>query len=182
MKAITDIETGGFSKEKNGLCEIGMIAINENNIEVDSLSMLIKPYEKPLHLQDFKNQLVSYKDSAMSVNGLTVGELINDGVDARKACEMIVEFITKNNITSFIGHNIESFDKKWLLYFFSRFSSYDLTELSVTECTMKIAKDKLSLKSYSLGSLCEYFNVINDDSHRAIGDCRATLDIYKQLI
>lgn len=30
MKAIIDIETGGFSITKNGVCEIGMLVIDDN--------------------------------------------------------------------------------------------------------------------------------------------------------
>ncbi|MFT5450537.1 MAG: DNA polymerase-3 subunit epsilon [Enterobacterales bacterium] len=182
MKAVTDIETGGFSKEKNGLCEIGMIAIDDNNIEVDSLNVLIKPYKRARAIQEYRDELVTYKDDAMAVNGITIEQLLNDGIEPEEACSMIVDFIKKNGITSFIGHNIEAFDKKWLLYFFSRFSEYDFKELLEVECTMKISKDKLELDSYSLSYLCNHFGIINEDAHRAVGDCRATLEVYRMLI
>lgn len=181
-KGVIDIETGGYSKEKNGLCEIGIIAIDENNVEVGSLSILIKPYERPLELQESVGQLVSYKDDAMAVNGLKVEDLISEGVTPEVACEMICDFLLEHEIMSFIGQNIEAFDKKWLLYFFDRFSNNKLDGVFLeTECTMKMAKAKLTLDSYSLDSLCEHFGVVNEESHRAVGDCRATLEVYNRL-
>lgn len=36
-------------------------------------------------------------------------------------------------------------------------------------------------KSNTLESVCEYFGVVNPDSHRALGDCYATLEVYKKL-
>jgi len=80
MKAVIDIETGGFSKEKNGICEIGIIAVDENNIETGSLNVLINPYTRPLEFQEEPNQLVSYKDDAMAVHGITLDELLHCGL------------------------------------------------------------------------------------------------------
>ncbi len=181
-KAVIDIETGGYNKEKNGLCEIGIIAIDEHHNEIDSLSVLIKPYERETHLQEFEGQLVSYKDQAMEVNGLTVDQLLKDGVEPEEACAMIDYFLESNHVESFIGQNIDRFDRPWLAYFFGRFFQPSPIMFDETECTMKIAKEQLDLKSYSLEALCNHFDIVNEESHRAVGDCRATLEIYKRLI
>lgn len=182
-KAVIDIETGGYSKEKNGLCEIGIIAIDEHHNEIDSLSILIKPYERERSIQEFEGELVSYKDQAMNVNGLTVDQLIKDGVEPEEACQQIEYFLMKNgSIRDFIGHNIDKFDSPWLNYFFGRFLQPLPIMFDETEDTMKIAKEQLSLDSYSLESLCNHFDIVNEESHRAVGDCRATLEIYKRLI
>ncbi len=70
MIAFIDIETGGFSIEKNGVCEIFTVVIPETpdmtNIDYHCL---IKPYKRPN-----SDELVSYKNDAMAVNGIKVEE------------------------------------------------------------------------------------------------------------
>jgi len=39
----------------------------------------------------------------------------------------------------------------------------------------------LSLESYSLDALCKHYGIVNNDCHRALGDCFATLELLKKL-
>jgi DNA polymerase III epsilon subunit-like protein len=176
MKGFLDIETGGFSKEKNGLCEIALVATNENLEVVDVFHCLIKPYKRA-----GSDELVSYKDDAMAVNGLTVERLIEEGIDVFKAMDELSVFIKKHNITEIIGHNSKVFDIPWTNYVIGIYGPITLNGLSQDD-TMIIAKRKLNLPSYSLPNLLKFFDIENTDAHTAKGDALATLELYKKLI
>lgn len=178
MKGFLDIETGGFSITKNGICEIALIAVDHDLNYVDTFHCLIKPYTRA----DDTDELVSYKDDAMAVNGLTVQKLIDLGVNAEVAAELLYNFIIKHGIVEIIGHNSKVFDIPRIKYLLQRFMSIDLTPLINEHDTMHIAKNKLSLPSYSLPALLEHFAIINTNAHSAAGDALATYELYKKLI
>ena len=57
MKGFIDIETSGFSITKNAVCEIALIAVNDNHEIVDTFHSLILPYKR-----EDSDELCSYKD------------------------------------------------------------------------------------------------------------------------
>ncbi len=176
MKAFLDIETGGFSITKNGLCEIALIAVDEQLNIVDTFQCLIKPYKR-----EGSDELVSYKDDAMSVNGLTVEELEKYGFHIVDAMFAAAEFIKKNQIDTIIGHNSKVFDIPWFNYLYSKFGPETLDGMNQDD-TMLITKKKLNLPSYSLKNVLIHFGIKNNNPHRALGDATATLELYKKLI
>jgi DNA polymerase-3 subunit alpha (Gram-positive type) len=177
MKAFLDIETGGFSISKNGICEIAIIVVDEQLKPVDTFHTLIKPYTRADDTEEF----VSYKDDAMAINGLTIDLLINEGVDVKAAITNLVLFLIKWNVITLIGHNSRVFDIPRIQHLVSRFyDNYQYFEYE-SEDTMLIAKEKLNLSSYSLENLCNHFGIINTDKHSAKGDAFATIELYKRL-
>lgn len=176
MKAIIDIETGGFSKEKNGICEIGMLIIDDQYRVIGQYSALIKPYQR-------KNtqELVSYQDKAMAVHGITMDMLNDSGMNPYDVVECIEVLISMYGIDVFIGHSIDKFDKPWINYFFKMYTCM-ANQILNTEDTLTMAKELLpGLTSHSLPNLCKHFGITNHSSHRAMGDCMATLEVYKIL-
>jgi DNA polymerase III epsilon subunit-like protein len=178
MKGFLDIETGGFSITKNGICEIALIAVNHQNEIFATFHTLIKPYTR----EEGFEELVSYKDDAMAINGLTVEKLIEEGSDVEIAAEQLYNFIIQHDIIEIIGHNSKVFDVPRIKYLLQRFMSVDLTPLINENDTMIIAKQKLNLPSYKLEVLCAHFGILNTDSHTAKGDAKATFELYKKLI
>jgi DNA polymerase III epsilon subunit-like protein len=176
MKAFLDIETGGYSKEKNGLCEIALVAVNDQLEVVDVFHCLIKPYKR-----EGSDELVSYKDEAMEVNGLTVERLIEEAIDIVDAMFSVYNFIKKNNIDTIVGHNSKIFDIPWATYLCVTKTLHILVGMK-QEDTKDIAKRKLNLPSYSLPNLLKFFKIENTDAHTAKGDALATLELYKKLI
>lgn len=174
-KAIIDLETGGFSITKNGVCEIAMLIIDDSMNVVKELNLLIKPYTR----EEGSSELVSYKDDAMAVNKISMDEILS-GEDVKDVMFKISNAIINYNVTSIIGHNIKAFDFPRLDYLMQRFQKISIAELFL-EDTLEMSRDKLNLKSNSLESVCECFGIINPDSHRALGDCYATLEVYKRL-
>jgi DNA polymerase III epsilon subunit-like protein len=177
MKGFLDIETGGFSITKNGICEIALIAVNHQNEIFATFHTFIKPYTR----EEGSDELVSYKEDAMAVNGLTVEKLIEEGIDVEIAAVQLYNFIIENEIIEIIGHNSKTFDVPRIKYLLKRFMSVDLTSLINEDDTMLIAKQKLNLPSYKLEVLCDHFGIINTDQHTAKGDAIATFELYKKL-
>jgi DNA polymerase III epsilon subunit-like protein len=175
MIAFLDIETGGFSKTKNGVCEIAFIAVDNNLNITDTYHVFIKPY-----LRENSNELVSYKEDAMKVNCLTVEFLEKEGTPVKVAMDRLVKFLLKNNITTLIGHNSKAFDVPRVEHLLNRFADASIRTLNQKD-TLLMAKRRLNLKSCKLGDLCRHFGIINEQEHSALADTKATIQLFKKL-
>lgn len=173
MKGVLDIETGGFSITKNGICEIALLAVNHQNEVFATFHTLIKPYTR----EAGSDELVSYKDDAMSINGLTVKKLIEEGVEVEVAMLRLKVFILTHGIEEIIGHNSNLFDIPRVDYLLNRFANFGIA-LFPKHDTMLIAKEKHKLPSYKLVDLCKHFGIINKTEHSAKGDAGATLELF----
>ena len=179
MIGFFDLETGGFSITKNGICEIAAIAVDESDLSIkDQFHELIKPYTRA----DDTDDLVSYKEDSMIINGLTERQLIELGKDVVIVCRSLHDFIIKNNITTLIGHCSKTFDIHRVKYLFERFLGIDLMVLVNQDDTHEIAKSKLNLPNYKLATVCDFFGIVNNKAHSALGDTYATYELYKKLI
>lgn len=50
-------------------------------------------------------------------------------------------------------------------------------------CTLKVAQQEIpGLGNYNLDALCSFFGIKIEDRHRAIGDAKATLELFKELM
>ncbi len=178
--AIIDIETGGFSKEKNGICEIAVLIVNSSlNVE-EEFTTLIKPYKRePQFIGEDGNEFVSYKESAMQVNGIDLDEMEEKGLEAEEVGVAILNILKNWDIDTIVGHNVKSFDKRWVEYFMSRFGDGFTFDFLID--TLILARDKFGKGGNSLPELAEKFGVVNQDEHRALGDCYATLGVWENL-
>lgn len=173
MIAFVDIETGGFSKEKNAICSIGIVIVDDNLNIIDKYYAVIKPY-----LRECGTELCSYKDDAMAVNGLTMEEI--EGYFSSKIDD-VMEFIPYfiNNCTHIAGHNLRLFDLPWLNYLMKRFTGADLNHLSVID-TKELSRSKGHF-SNDLASLCAYYNISIKNHHNSLADAIASYELYKKL-
>lgn len=179
MIAFFDLETGGFSITKNGICEIAIVAVDPHSRQIiDKLQLYIKPYTRA----DDTEELVSYKDDAMAVNGLTVEKLIADGVDVIEAMQRVVTFMEQHKITTLCGHNSNAFDVPRFEYLLDRFmNGYCIKHMRKVD-TIQIAKDRFNFESHKLPHLCAHFGIDHKDQHTALGDAMATHELYFILI
>lgn len=176
MRAIIDIETGGFSITKNGVCEIAALIIDNEYKIVDSFHRYIKPYCRP-----DSDELVSYKDDAMAVNGISINDIEN-GDDVSKVMFDLRCYLELNNANELIGHNSNLFDIPRISHLFDRFlQSVNYFDKFKKTDTLELSKRKLSIKNYNLPFLCEYFKIDNTNKHTAIGDCKSTIELLKKL-
>lgn len=176
MKAVLDIETGGFSITKNGICEIGILALDKDLNEVDRLHVYIIPYTRA----DDTLELVSYKEDAMRINGLNVDFLHKAGIPVETASNMIVKFFEKYNFKSLLGHNV-GFDLPRVNYLLARFAHSVIPRLEIID-TLDIARASKRFAKNDLEFLCKELEIDNKDKHTAIGDCFSTIELYKKLV
>ncbi len=176
---VYDIETGGFSKEKNGLAEIAMIGIDSSSLEIVArFETIIAPYN------NLNGEQVTYEPQALNVNGLTMQE-INAGMAPKDAANEIVKFAkslrrgSKKAILS--GHNIEKFDNPFLDYFLMCHKK-DATAHFEKWCIDTMWWSALKHKEgdtadHKLGTVCKAIGIKNKSAHRAMGDTEANAQL-----
>ncbi len=175
--AILDIETGGFSTTKNGVCEIALLIVNEDLTEaVATYSTLIKPYTRA----DDTDELVSYKDDAMAIHGITLEEIQEKGLPIAIALLDMFTVLEAENVTTILGHNIKAFDIPKVEHLSTRFLNRDFTSYTKI-CTLELAKKHLNSKSNKLEDLCSEFGIDQVNYHRALSDCYSTFELAKIL-
>jgi DNA polymerase III epsilon subunit-like protein len=174
--AIIDIETGGFSKEKNGLCELALIVVDPDKNELVRYETLVKPYKRYL-----SEELVSYKFEAMQVNNILMKDLEEKGKTIDVVIWELIDILKTYKATIFVGHNAKAFDLKWINFLIEQHSN---EIFDFTDCidTMILGKEKVvGLASYSLGSLSSFYGLENRKKHRAMTDVENTLELFKVL-
>ncbi|MGL5468022.1 MAG: 3'-5' exonuclease [Shewanella sp.] len=175
MKAFIDLETGGFSISKNGVCEIAMV-ITDNRLNIlHEFHTLIKPYTRESYAE-----LVSYKPDAMAVNRISIEDLHSKGRDVCHVTQEIIELIHNWKIVTIIGHNSIAFDVPRLDYLLNRFQNCTIKKMFHLD-TLPMAKNRYNFDSYSLEHLCTQFGIVNEKTHSALGDAKATIELYRKL-
>lgn len=175
--AILDIETGGFSTSKNGVCEIALLIVDKDLTEaVKEFSILIKPYTRA----DDTDELVSYKDDAMAVHGITMQELESEGLEVKIACELVISTLEENEVFALMGHNVNAFDIPKVEHLTNRFLGISLNEFEKV-CTLKLSREHLTANSNKLEDLCAQYGIEQVKAHRALSDCYSTLGLARVL-
>jgi len=173
---ILDIETGGFSTTKNGVCEIALLIVSNDLSQIISEhTWLIKPYTRA----DDTDELVSYKDDAMAVHGIKLEELEEKGLNVKAVCAGFLSVLKDHDVINLMGHNINAFDVPKVEHLTTRFLGISLSDYSKI-CTLKLSRS-LNCKSNKLQDLCSEFNITSKDSHRVLSDCYSTLELARML-
>ena len=155
-----DLETTGLSSKTDRILEIGAIRIIEGE-EKEEYSTLVDP----------KTEI---PERITELTGIT-GEMVKGMPDAATAVKKLVEFCEDLPI---LGHNI-LFDYK--------FVKHDAVNLGLTFekdaiDTLKIARTFLAeLPSRRLQALCEYYEIHQENAHRALDDARMAHRLYQCL-
>lgn len=170
MIAFIDIETAGWSKEKNALCEVAVIITDGTNI-VTEFSTCISTYIRE------SGEPVSYKDDAMAVNGITMQE-IQEGTNIKTSFSRIITWIQEHNVHTVAGHGITSFDLPWLNYLMMRFNQFNFVDYNVID-TLIMCRNAYT-GSHKLEDACIRYG-IEQGNHRALNDARASFELWKIL-
>lgn len=161
---ITDIETSGLIYNKNSIIEIAAIKIVDCKI-AGIYSTLIHR-DKPL------------SSEVTSLTGITTKMLQDCKTSLDKAISEYRDFIGDLPL---VGHNIKSFDIKFINQAYTKVFGSDINN----ECidTLKMSYEYfIEAKSHKLTDLAEYAGTYTGDTHRALGDCETTLSLYKCMI
>ena len=161
MYAILDIETTGGKYNEEGITEIAIYKFDGHNI-VDQFSSLINP-ERPI--QPF----------VINLTGIN-NEMLRQAPKFYEVAKRIIE-ITDGCVM--VAHNA-LFDNRILTTEFDRLGYQFEKE---TLCTVELAKKLIpDMPSYSLGKLVRALGIPLTDRHRAQGDAKATVALFKMLL
>lgn len=161
MYAIVDIEGDGAPYRQESITEIAIFRFNGREI-IDQFISMVNP-EGPI--TPFVQKLTGITD-----------KMVRTAPKFHELAKRIVE-ITDDAIL--VGHNIK-FDYRMLRQSFHRLG-YDFEKETID--TLPLAKELIpGESSYSLGKLTESIGIPLVDRHRASGDARATVELFKVLL
>ena len=163
---IFDTETTGlYPHLGDSIIEIGAIRINESGS----------------HLEEFHHFIHSGIPShpeTINIHGLTDQFIAKHGKPLKNVMNDFVEFVRD---TTLVGHNIRSFDMK--------FVNRHLVEVGLAPLenslidTLDLARQKLPhLGSHRLGSLANEFKIDYSKAHRAIEDVKINAEVFMRLL
>jgi len=161
LYSILDIESNGGAFGKEDIIEIAIYRFDGHKV-VDQFASLVNS----------KGEISPYVQKLTKITP----KMLKTSPKFHEIAKRIVE-ITDNSVL--VGHNV-SFDYRMLRQSF-RSLGYEYTRETID--TISLAKELIpSEESYSLGNLSKSLGIPITNRHRASGDARATLELFKILI
>lgn len=161
MYAILDIETTGGKYNEEGITEIAIYKYDGHKV-IDQFISLINPERE---IQPFVANLTGINN-----------KMLRNAPKFYEVAKRVVE-ITEDCIV--VAHNA-SFDYRILRTEFKRLG-FDFKRKSL--CTVELSKSLIpNQQSYSLGKLTRALGIPVSDRHRASGDAKATVKLFKLLL
>ena len=159
--SIIDIESNGAGFREESIIEIAIYKYNGHEI-VDQFISLVNPESS---ITPFVQKLTNISPNMVKT--------------APKFHELAKRVVEITSDTTMVGHNIE-FDYRMLRQEFKRLGyEFKINTLD----TIPLAKKLIpQAESYSLGKLVKSLGIPLADAHRASGDARATLELFKLLM
>ncbi len=162
MYTVIDVETTGLSKNYHQITEIAAAKINNGNI-IDSYQTLVNPQ---VRIPSFITRLTGINN-----------EMVRDAPTIKEVLPSFQDFL-KNDV--FVAHNA-TFDFGFLDHNLKVHHGQNL--INERLCTKKLANRLLpDLSRKRLQDLCEYFNIHNQQQHRAMGDVQATALVFSNML
>lgn len=160
MYSIIDIEGNGGPFRKESIIEVAIFRYDGHTI-TDQFISLVNPEDD---ITPFVQKLTKITP-----------KMVKTAPKFHEIAKRIVE-ITEN--TTLVGHNID-FDYRMLRQSFKKLGyDFKINTLDTIPLAKKLIPDE---KTYSLGKLCKSIGIPLIDEHRASGDARATLELFKLL-
>lgn len=161
LYAITDIETTGGRAEQGSITEIAIL-LHDGQKVVDAYQTLINPEKR---LPPFVVQLTGITDAM-----LKRAPVFEDVADE-------IYDLLKDAV--FVAHNV-NFDFNFIKQEFNAIG-YAWTPQRL--CTIRLARKAFpDMTRYGLDNLCRELNITNTSAHRAMGDTKATAELFDKVI
>jgi DNA polymerase III alpha subunit (gram-positive type) len=180
MKLFYDSEVTSFNPLTGGIIQIGAIIEDKNGDITDELNFFQNPNTYP--------QGVEINDSNLERCHQTRAKL-ETYPDQKEVFEKFIDQIDRyGQRLTLVGHNIIKHDLRFLeewfrengknVFDYINYNPIDTLTLAV------ILKDtgRLDVKTLSLGSLCEHFNIPLKQWHNAKDDANAVRELYTELV
>lgn len=171
---VIDIETTGL-KLTNKIIEVSAIRY-EDFEPVQAFTTLLNP-NTPIPKE------------VSQINNIT-DEMVADSPNFKQIIPALADFIGDSNL---LGQNI-LFDLRFLYKYGYDFTTVNRKYYDTLEC----AKSKLKrydqrkdlnedyydfdVIDYKLDTLCEYYDILRNNSHRSLSDCLATAKVFKKIL
>ncbi len=158
---VFDIETTGFSPEKNKIIEIGAVKVDDGKI-IDRFSVFVNPDEPiPFEIE----QLTGINDNML--------------LGAGKIDEVLPKFLDFCGDCALAAHNA-SFDVSFIKYQAKRLGlPFGPTVLDTVELARYLLP---ALNRYKLDTVAKALGVSLENHHRAVDDAGATAEIFVKFI
>lgn len=159
---VFDLETTGISNTTDEVVEISAVKVQNGKV-VDEFTTLVNP-----------GRPIPYY--ASEVNGIT-DDMVADSPSFEKA---LSDFLTFVGDAVLVGHNIHTFDMKFLYRDAERFWGETIGNDYID--TLQIAKAYLpGLGHHRLVDLADYYGIDAEGAHRALNDCRMNQMVFEYL-
>mgnify|MGYP001171381386 FL=1 len=161
---VVDVETtGGVEKRGDRVTEFAAICVSGTGEVVEAYPPLVNP-ERPI--PPFITRLTRITDDMVR------------GAPRFEEIAGEVQRMLRGRI--FVAHNV-AFDWGFVGHELERATGVGLEGRRL--CTVKLARRVVpEVSSRSLGSVSEYCGIDNDARHRAYGDARATVEVFRRLL
>lgn len=175
-----DLETTGFVHTRDKVIEIAAAAVDMENYKILET------------FQTFANPGTSIPEKITQITSITDYDVRNAPTEEQAFIDF-ANFLKKYDYAALAGHNVKSFDSKWVITRIDRFKlniSPDFELFDTLEMVRNLAKTgvlvgynfttKTGRPSYTLAYLMEYFE-LGSQSHRAIDDVLNNVIVFKKL-
>ena len=161
MYSVIDIESNGAPFRKESIIEIAVYKYDGHRI-IDQFISLVNP----------ESDITPFVQKLTKISP----KMVRTAPKFHEIAKRVVE-ITAH--TTLVGHNIE-FDYRMLRQEFKRLG-YEFKTNTID--TIPLAKKLIpAAESYNLGKLVKFLGIPLVDQHRASGDAKATLELFKLLM
>ena len=161
MYSVIDIESNGAPFRKESIIEIAIYRFDGHEI-TDQFISLVNP----------ESEISSFVQKLTGISAKMV-------LTAPKFHEIAKRVVEITHDSTLVGHNID-FDYRMLRQSFKRLGyEFNINTLDTIPLAKKLIPEE---KSYSLSKLCKSIGIPLTEAHRASGDARATLDLFKLLM
>jgi DNA polymerase III subunit epsilon len=157
---VVDIETSAGSVKKGQVIEIGALKFKNGKI-IEKYESLVNTFEIPMKVQE--------------ITGITP-EMTHKAPNIQTVLEEFKIFLEDD---IFVAHDI-TFDYKFIN---DSFKQYDLGSLCNRRlCTINLSRKLIDVERYGLKYLKEYFEIENQEHHRAYSDAYCTAIILQKCL
>ena len=159
---VFDLETTGISANMDDIIEISAVKV-KGGIVQDTFSTLVNPGR---HIPA----------QATKVNGIT-DQMVSEAPLIREAMTEFLRFVGEDIL---VGHNIQSFDMKFIYRDCERLFQQKLTNDYVD--TLRVAKLCFpEWRHRRLSDLAEHYGISTRGAHRALTDCKMNQQVFEYL-
>lgn len=159
---VFDLETTGISAATDQVVEISAVKVRGGQV-VGEFSTLVNP-GRPI------------PRAASQVNGIT-DYMVKDSPTFLEALEAFLDFAGDAVL---VGHNIQSFDMKFLYRDARKF--WNLIPDNDYVDTLQMSRMCLpQLSHHRLTDLAEHYEISPEGAHRALNDCRMNQQVFEHL-